>query len=294
MVLTNRVYALFAIWATAWIVSLGKTTQIARKTQAEELMQLSLAVEHSPSSVIITDSDGVIEYVNKKFTETTLFEGAEAVGETMSLLKSGETPEEVYRDLWSTIAAGQEWRGEFHNRKKNGELYWEAAAILPILSPQGDVIHHIALQEDISERKHAEEQLRHMANHDTLTGLPTRRLGMEHVSAALAAARRDSTKAAMLFVDLDGFKAVNDSLGHDAGDRLLIAVAERLSGCVREIDTVARIGGDDDSASIGASIGIALYPDDEQDPEVLIKRADEAMYGVKAEGKNAFAFAEGA
>lgn len=327
IVLANRAYALFAIWVTAWIVSLGKASQIARTRQAEELMQLSLAVENSPSSVIITDRDGVIEYVNRKFTETTQFENSEAVGGNMRLLKSGETPVEVYHDLWRTVAAGREWRGEFYNRKKNGELYWEAAAILPILSPQGEIIHYLALQEDISERKRAEEQLRHMANHDTLTGLPTRRLGMEHVSSALAAARRDSSKAAVLFIDLDGFKAVNDTLGHEAGDRLLVGVAERLSSCVREIDTVARIGGDefmvvinsignrenvalvaqklidalaqpftlgDDTAAIGASVGIALFPDHEQDPEALIRRADGAMYDVKAKGKNSFAFAEDA
>ena len=170
----------------------------------------------------------------------------------------------------------------------------------------------------------AEEKLRHMANHDLLTGLATRRLGIEYISFALAEARRHKSKAAVLFIDLDGFKAINDTLGHDAGDCLLRGVAERLSHCVREVDLVVRVGGDefmivmtsinsrediariaqkvinalarpfqlaDENASIGASIGIALYPDHEQEPDALVKRADVTMYEVKGRGKNHFAFA---
>lgn len=173
-------------------------------------------------------------------------------------------------------------------------------------------------------RAEAEEQLTHMANHDALTGLATRRLGMEYISFALATAHRNKSKAAVLFIDLDGFKAVNDTLGHEAGDAVLIGVAERLLHCVREIDAVVRIGGDefivilndihnredaaliaqklitalaqpftpgDENAAIGASIGIALYPDHELEPEALLKRADDAMYEIKNQGKNNFAFA---
>ena len=169
-----------------------------------------------------------------------------------------------------------------------------------------------------------EEKLRHMANHDLLTGLATRRLGIEYISFALAEARRHKSKAAVLFIDLDGFKTINDALGHAAGDSLLRGVAERLSHCVREVDLVVRVGGDefmivmasinsrediariaqkvidalarpfqlaDENASIGASIGIALYPDHEQEPDALVRRADEVMYEVKGEGKNHFAFA---
>ncbi|MBC8159223.1 MAG: sensor domain-containing diguanylate cyclase [Alphaproteobacteria bacterium] len=179
---------------------------------------------------------------------------------------------------------------------------------------------------DISERKSTEERLRHLANHDTLTGLPTRRLGMEHISSALARARREKSKAAVLFVDLDGFKLVNDALGHAAGDCLLESTAKRLSGCVREIDTVARVGGDefmillvsidnnknaalvaqklidamarsftlgDEKAAIGVSVGIAIYPDHGTEPTALLNLADKAMYAVRSEGKNSFAFANG-
>jgi len=177
---------------------------------------------------------------------------------------------------------------------------------------------------DIFERRNTEELLLHLANHDALTGLPTRRLGMERISRALAMARHQKSKAAVLFVDLDGFKSVNDTLGHTAGDILLEGVAKRLSGCVREIDTVARVGGDefmivlvpidtaksaalvaqklvdalaqpflldDENIAISASVGIAIYPDQGQEPEALLRLADKAMYGVKDTGKNNFGFA---
>jgi len=324
VVLTNRAYALAVIWVTALIVSLGKASELARKAQTEELAKLSLAVEHSPSSVIMTDVDGNIEYVNRKFSEVTGFVRAEALGNNMRLIKSGKMSEDFYKDLWGTISQGKEWHGEVLNKKKNGDVYWESVGILPIFSATGKIQHFVALQEDISERKLAEEHLKHLANHDPLTGLPTRRLGLERIYSALAMSRRDKNKTAVLFIDLDGFKAVNDTLGHEMGDLVLQEVAQRLLGCVREVDTVARIGGDEfmavlvdvavekdaaavaqklisvlaedfiigeNQASIGASIGIALYPDHGDDPHELLKCADKAMYRVKKAGKNKYRFA---
>jgi len=325
VVLTNRTYAFAGIWAVALIISLGKTSQVERIRQTAELAKLSLAVEYSPSSVIITDLEGKIEYVNKKFESVTGYSCIDSIGQNLSMLKSGKTPDETYKQLWKTILSGQEWRGDLLNRKKNGDEYWESVAILPIRSPHGEMLHFLALREDISERKAAEEQLKHMANHDALTELPTRRLGLERLAGTIALARREKKMAAVLFVDLDGFKAVNDTLGHDAGDQLLIEVANRMLACVREIDTVARIGGDefmcvlgglenrenaeqvvkkiikalalpfpieDDVAQIGASIGISCFPDHATDPESLVKLADNAMYLVKKQGKNNFSWAE--
>jgi len=326
VVLVNRIYGLIVIWSTAIIISLGKASELARKMQAEELTKLSLAVEHSPSSVIMTDVNGKIEYVNNKFEDITGYTCLEVLGKDMHILQSGQTSDEVYKDLWKTILAGQQWCGDILNMKKDGNVYWVSMSILPIKSPQNEIMRFVALFEDITERKDAQEQLVHMANHDPLTGLPTRRLGLERITSALALARRDKRMMAVLFIDLDGFKAVNDTLGHEAGDQVLISVADRLLRCVREVDTVARIGGDefmavlvgvhaqkdveavakklikavsepypfgDNAAHIGSSIGIALYPDHGQDPELLLKNADTAMYGVKKDGKNAFSFVQG-
>ena len=324
IVLANRVYSLVVIWVTTIILSLGKASELVRKRQSEELAKLSLAVEHSPSSVTMTTVDGDIEYVNQKFSEVTGYGREEVIGQNMSILRSGQTSPETYKQLWETLLKGDEWRDEILNKKKDGSFYWDAISILPIKSPNGDVLHYVALQEDITDRKHAEEQLQHMANHDSLTGLPTRRLGLERITSALATARRDKNMVAILFIDLDGFKAVNDTLGHESGDQVLIGVSERLLTCIREVDTVARIGGDEfmavlggietqddaaavadklvkaisqpfvlgeETAMIGASIGVSLYPEHEQEPEMLLKSADAAMYGVKNDGKNNFSFA---
>lgn len=210
-----------------------------------------------------------------------------------------------------------------HGLKKNGNEFPIELSIGTW--KQGATRYFSAVIHDITDQQQAEENLRHMANHDVLTGLPTRRLCMDHISGAMAAARRNKNKAAIMFIDLDGFKAVNDTMGHETGDKLLISVSERLKSCVREIDTVARIGGDefvvvladvtDNSnveriannlinalaeqfqfdeltATIGASIGIAIYPDDASEPEQLLKQADAAMYLVKNDGKNGFSFVE--
>ena len=290
-----------------------------------ELRILSQAVKQSASSIIITDSSGAINYVNPALTEKTGYLPEELIGKNPRFLHAGDMPAEDYDFLWSSIAAGNTWRGEFHNRKKNGELFWEIASIAPVKQRDGKISHFVAVKEDITALKEAKERIHHLAYHDMLTGLPTRKLFMEHLVKALAVARRNTTRVAVLFVDLDGFKKVNDTLGHDAGDLLLKKTGERLCGCVRDVDTVARIGGDEflilltnlaDNDSIAevaermiqavalpykletlemnitASIGIALYPDDAESSQKLVKLADLAMYEIKRRGKNNYAFAD--
>ena len=318
MALANRALTLFAIWVTALIVSAAKGTEIALDAQAAALQTLSLSVEHNPSSIMITDPEGMIEYTNLKFSEMSGFDRGEVLGKNPSILQSTITPLADYQNLWGAITVGKEWRGKLQNQKPSGQLYWVSTAILPIKSAAGETLHFVALQEDITERLALEKKMKYQATHDSLTGLPTRKLLIDRLSTAMAVARRNKSKAAVLFLDLDGFKEVNDTLGHDGGDYVLAQTAVRLSRCLREVDTVARIGGDEflivltdmndkasisnvankvikylakpyklgrEEANIGVSIGISLYPDHGLDPETLLKSADQAMYEIKRRGK---------
>ena len=293
---------------------------ITERVKAEEdVRKLSLAVEQSPASTLITGIDGSIEYVNPKFVQVTGYHPEEVLGQRPSLLKSGYMPKEHYRELWETITAGKEWRGEFYNRKKNGELYWEYASVSPITGPAGEITHFLAVKEDITVRKKYEEQLLRQANYDDITQLPNRVLALDRLSQALARAHRLQTMVGLLFIDLDRFKDVNDTLGHAAGDALLREVGQRLMDCVREGDTVARLGGDEftvilpdltapQNAEMVAekmlevasrpfviegqelfttgSIGITIYPLDANDPHTLMRNADAAMYRAKEMGRN--------
>lgn len=229
----------------------------------------------------------------------------------------------MYEEMWRQLREGNTWRGEFHNFKKNGEGYWEVASIAPVKQANGKISHFVAVKEDITSIKEAKQKIHHLAHHDSLTGLPTRALMMERLNSAIAEAEERGWQVAVLFIDIDGFKAVNDTFGHATGDKLLKQLTKNLCACVRDTDTVARIGGDEfivvlehvsDNVAItviaermikavseafdidgievnvSASIGIALYPKDAIDPHDLIKMADHAMYGVKRTGKNNFAF----
>jgi diguanylate cyclase (GGDEF)-like protein/PAS domain S-box-containing protein len=302
---------------------IGELTHSFSMMMNELRFQKKALDQHAIVSAV--DRNGVITYVNKKFVEISGYSREELIGKTHRVIKSNIHSTEFYKDMWETITRGSAWHGEVCNLKKTGGKYWVSSTIIPFLDEQGVPQRYISIRTDITQQKHSEEQLRHMANHDVLTGLPTRRLCKENLSMAIAVARRNNTKTAVLFIDLDGFKSVNDTFGHDAGDVLLTEVAKRLSCCVREVDTVARIGGDEfmivltginnrenvalvaqkiidtldqsftlnsNTATIGASIGIALYPDHEQEPEALIKRADEMMYAVKSSGKNNYWFCE--
>ncbi|MDV7105266.1 diguanylate cyclase [Vibrio sp. TH_r3] len=298
---------------------------LTHSTLQSKLQIASLAVNQSASSIIITDTNGTIRYVNPAFTEKTGYLPQEIIGKNPRILNSGEIPAEEYATLWKELSAGNTWRGEFHNRKKNGELFWEIASIAPVKRKNGKITHFVGMKEDITALKNAEQRILHMANHDTLTGLPTRRLSMDRLKHALAYAKRNETKMAVLFVDLDDFKAINDIHGHEIGDKVLKETANRLRTCVREADTVSRIGGDefwllltnisdkncviaianklievvtephklaDQEITIGVSIGIALYPEHGVEPQELVNLADQAMYGIKRQGKNNYSFSE--
>ncbi|MCM2358556.1 MAG: EAL domain-containing protein [Geobacteraceae bacterium] len=292
------------------------------REQGEFIRKLSRVVEQSPVAIMITDTAGLIEYVNPRFTRLTGWSMEEAVGGTPRKLKSGETTPEKYRQLWETIGRGEEWRGELRNRNRNGELFWVSATVSPITDGEGRITHFISFQEEITERKEAEETIRRMAYFDSLTGLPNRFLFRELLQKALAQAQRHRHLLGVLFLDLDRFKNINDTLGHSVGDQLLQAVAQRLKGCCRrEGETVARCGGDefvillpelddvqetarvarniidafvvpfvlpDHQLFISTCIGISIFPDDGGDAETLIKKADMAMYRAKEEGKGMY------
>ncbi|MFQ5957238.1 MAG: diguanylate cyclase domain-containing protein [Candidatus Brocadiales bacterium] len=282
-------------------------------------LEISRVVENSPSSVMITNSKGNVEYVNPKFTQLTGYPREEVLGKNLRILKFSKTPPEEYKRLWEIITSGGEWHGEVDNKKKNGEHYWESISISSVKNLAGAITHFIVIQEDITERKRAEEIIQQMAYYDTLTALANRALFNDRLTMELARAHRNKHMLAVLFLDLDGFKDINDTLGHTGGDELLKVIAERLKNGVREEDTVARMGGDEFTLilpkivhvedatrvaqkildtikqplklnghefSITTSIGIALYPKDGEDRETLLKSADIAMYRAKGKGRN--------
>jgi len=288
-----------------------------------ELLKVSLVVEQSPNVVLITDTQCNIEYVNLKFTLLTGYTREEAIGKKPSILKSGKTPPEVYKQLYETITSGSEWRGEFCNKKKNGELYWESTVISSIKNAEGVITNFIEIAEDITERRQAEERIHQLSYYDALTGMPNRMLYNDRLSLALASAQRTREMLAVLFLDLDRFKDINDAMGHSIGDQLLKTVAGRLTDSVRKEDTVTRLGSDEftlllpgmvqteDAAGIAqkileavkkpltlsghefnitASIGIAIYPSDGEGAETMLKNASTAMYHAKEQGRNNYQF----
>lgn len=302
-------------------------TQLGRvieRTRAEEgVRKLSRAIEQSPVSVVITDREGKIEYVNPRFTRVTGYLPHEVIGQTPRLLKSGETSDEDYKKLWETITAGKEWHGELKNLRKDRSAFWEAATISPLRNKEGEITHFIGVKEDITQRKESEEHIRKLAHYDTLTELPNRASFQERLVHALAMSRRHKRRGALLMIDLNDFKDVNDTLGHLAGDTLLHMVAERLHETGRDCDLLARIGGDEFSAimyditnpdeaatlaerlirvisepylidgnpvHIGASVGIAIFPDNGTKPKQLIRNADLALYRAKEDPKADFHF----
>ena len=278
-------------------------------------------VEQSPISVLITDPDGIIVYVNKAFEHISGYSASEALGCTPSLQKSGKMPDSVYRELWHTISGGKTWRDELRNRRKDGSLYWEEVYISPVIDESGSIRYFLALKQDVSLRKQQEMMIAQQANFDNLTGLPNRFLIMDRLNQLLKTARRSEHQVAVLFLDFDDFKKVNDSLGHEAGDRFLVESAKRIKGAVCGGDTVGRLGGDEflillgsledsvDAAHVArnilqqfnqpvkidgrellltASIGIAVYPGDGHEPGELMRKADSAMYHAKEQGRNTY------
>ncbi len=297
---------------------------ITRRKQAEERIRtLSQAIEQSPVSVIITDPDAKIQYVNNTFEKVSGYTATEVMGQNPRILQSGNIPDETYEEMWQTITAGKAWQGEFQNRKKNGDIYWEQVHIAPVLDESGTILHYLAVKEDVTLRKQQEEHILRQAHYDSLTELPNRFLSLDRLSQLLNDAQRNEKLVAVLFLDLDDFKKINDSLGHDAGDKLLIEAASRLRSVVRSGDTVGRLGGDEFIILLGgmakasdaspvvenllelfrsafrvdgrellltASIGVAVYPNDGESPSELLRKSDSAMYHSKEQGRNTYCF----
>lgn len=273
--------------------------------------------------MLITDKRGRIEAINPAFSDITGFSADEMRGQLPSRLKSGRQPESFYRQMWRALAQRGKWQGEIWNRRKNGEIYPEWLSITAVKDDSGDTSHYIGLFSDISERKNAEDRIQHLAHHDQLTNLANRQLLQNSLEKAIDQSRRTNNHTAVLLLNLDRFKPINDSLGHDLGDALLQQVAHRCQSVVRIEDTVSRPGADEfvivlpeiihpmDAAAVArklltaisrpyllgeheiritGSVGIAVFEGDGTTPAELLRHADAAMYRAKAEGRDTFQF----
>jgi two-component system CheB/CheR fusion protein len=297
---------------------------VTEKKLVEEKLRLSASVfEHASEATVITDANNCIISVNPAFTEITGYTSEEVIGQSPHILNSGKHPKEFFKHMWEVLLSTGAWQGEIQNRRKNGDVYTEWLSINVLKDDNGNVTRHIAVFSDITDAKKAQETIERQATFDTLTGLPNRNLTMDRLKQMLASSRRSGRMFAVLFMDLDHFKSVNDALGHAAGDELLVKTALRIKGVLRDSDSVGRMGGDEfivllsdlNSAEdiipiankilaevrqplmIGGhtvltatSIGITVYPVDGDTPEVMLKNADSAMYEAKKSGRNTFCF----
>lgn len=291
----------------------------SRKQSELRLLQLNRAVEQSPTSIVITDLDGTINYVNPHFSSLTGYTFEEAIGQHTRILKSGHTLHETYEKMWSTVKSGKVWKGEFLNKKKNGDLYWEKAIMAPVFGPDGSLINFVAIKEDITEQKQMAAALNLLATTDPLTGALNRRELMQRAEIELERARRYNHPTAAIMLDVDHFKKVNDIYGHIAGDVVLVALAQLLAREIRTSDLVARYGGeefmllltetpiekakniaerirstvadtpvvvDDQTIRFTISLGVTSSESVGQDFESLLKESDRLLYQAKRSGRN--------
>ncbi|HEX8986763.1 MAG TPA: diguanylate cyclase [Rhodocyclaceae bacterium] len=298
-----------------------KESEASLAASHHELQLAAKAFESTFEGILVTDADQVIQSVNPAFTQITGYRPQEVVGKTPSVLASGRHDAAFYRAMYDSLAAHGHWQGEICNRRKNGELYVEWLTVNAVKDSGGKVTNYVAVFTDFTTRKAAEDQIRFLAQHDGLTGLPNRTLLRERLLRAIAHAQRNGKKVAVIFLDLDDFKVINDTYGHPAGDEMLRVVGRRLSDTVRREDTVARLGGDEfilvleelsnldgipgiarkiiDTVArpvvfegiemqTATSVGICFYPDDGHNPDELLKHADAAMYIAKEKGSNNF------
>ncbi|MDM8565977.1 PAS domain S-box protein [Candidatus Halobeggiatoa sp. HSG11] len=302
----------------------GVGIDITARKQAEENQRLAVTVfETTTEGIIVTDANNNIIMVNPAFTLITGYKKEEVIGKTPDILRSGDHTSRFYQDMWNSLKKIDKWQGELWNRRKNGEVYIEWLSISTIRNTNNEITQYVAIFDDITERKQAEELIWHQAHHDALTDLPNRTLFVDRLSQTIQVAKRRNEKLAVMFIDLDRFKQVNDTLGHKIGDCLLQETSKRLQQGVREFDTVARLGGDEftiiinnfdeylcvkniaetllnslsspffienNKISIAGSIGIAFFPEDGSDVETLLKNADIAMYQAKEGGRNSYQF----
>lgn len=297
-----------------------------RKRSEDNLRLRQRVIESSSNGIMITDSsepDNPIIYVNPAFRRITGYEEHEALGRTMYFLLGDDREQTEFMEIHAALHERREGSAVLRNYRKDGSLFWNDLTVSPVLDDAGSVAHFVWVINDVTEREQHEELLEYQANHDALTGLPNRNLLADRITQSLANAKRYNLRVAVLFIDLDNFKFINDSLGHALGDRMLIIQADRLNKCIRSGDTVARYGGDEfvvvvsnlekseDAANVAqniqelisrpftidghefgitCSIGISLYPKDGGDVDALLKNADAAMYRVKEHSRNSFQF----
>ncbi|QPK63895.1 EAL domain-containing protein [Methylomonas sp. LL1] len=305
------------------IRNLLEREQLRRELQYKEAAQrLAASVyAHSHDGIVITDAENRIIDVNSAFTRITGYQLDEIKGKNPSILKSGRQTQEFYQSLWQALLDHDHWSGEIWNRNKNGGVYAALTSISVVRDEQGKIHHFIGLFSDITSLKNHQKDLERIAHFDALTGIPNRVLLADRLEQAIAHTRRSGNFMAVCYLDLDGFKPVNDQYGHDVGDQLLIEVSHRIKGCLRAGDTIARLGGDEfmlllldfnqlqecqtvlertltkvaepitiekHCLNVSASLGFTLFPDDLSDPDTLIRHADQAMYIAKLHGKNRF------
>lgn len=284
---------------------------------------LARALEAMAIAAMITDASGRIIWVNHAFCQMSGHERAEVIGRTPSILKSGQQDQEFYRQLWHEITSGKVWHGRIVEARKDGSTYTAEEIITPLRDAAGVITYFVATHQDITERDLAQARDRFLSQHDELTGLPNRAMLRDIVQKAISQASRTQQLVAVMFIDLDGFKPVNDQFGHLVGDRLLRAVSERLRSAVRQSDAIARVGGDEFVAiaydvetvasasamaekllealsapfmvrgnrlAVSASVGIAVFPADGLDVETLMNKADQAMYHAKLAGGHGYHF----
>ena len=287
------------------------------------LRQLSQAVKYSPTAIMMISLEGEIKYANPQFEKMTGYSAEEVIGKSPDFLIHPDTPVNVYASIKMAIAQQKLYTTELYSQKKSGQAFWEKVTYSPVREDNGDILSYLIIREDTTLRKKQESQLLKQAYYDSLTGLPNRLLAKDRLAEAIASAKRNSSLVVLMFIDLDHFKKVNDTMGHEPGDQLLVQTANRLLDCVKDKGSVARLGGDEfiiilpdlDSPTqsniivekileevaapyylsgkkvyISASIGLTVYPNDGENPDDLMRHADTAMYQSKKLGRNCFHF----
>jgi diguanylate cyclase (GGDEF)-like protein/PAS domain S-box-containing protein len=305
---------------TGAVITIRDITE--RRKEEEKLRLAANIIENSHEGIMVLNMDGLIQDVNPGFSYITGYGRDEVVLKNPRVLKSGRHDVAFYKQMWSSLAITGRWQGEVWNRRKSGEVYPEWLSISVLKDNNGKITHYVGLFSDITSRKLAEQKLDHLAHHDMLTGLPNRMLVKDRLHQAIMSAQRKCGSVGVLYLDLDLFKPINDTYGHEAGDHVLRTVANRLRTVIRRSDTAARIGGDEflivlhdvrefddvirvtekiiESISepisvnhhvcqIGVSVGVAVFPKDGGDVEALINNSDCAMYQAKKQGKNQYA-----
>ncbi|MES9991699.1 MAG: diguanylate cyclase [Candidatus Thiodiazotropha sp.] len=309
----------FSFGFSLMALSLAKQREIVQRSK--QLMLAARVFQHSYEGFIITDANNEIVEVNQGFTDITGYSRDDVVGKNPRILSSGRQPRSFYEELWHSLTTNGFWRGEIWNRRKDGEIYAQLLSISEMRNDEGLVSNYIGVFSDINQIKRREAELELRADHDPLTGIPSRRLALDRLRQLIAIFSRSNQPLAVCYLDLDRFKPINDQHGHQVGDQVLIETTQRIQSNLRTGDTVARMGGDefllilgnyhtaddlahavqrvldaiampiqveDISATVSASIGVTTLPPDSHDAELLIRHADQAMYIAKARGKNRY------